>query len=148
MNRRTLFSMTALALVMSVSLYAADKVKLEGVKCVVAGTKAAKDGTEVDYKGAKVFFCCQNCPKAFKADTAKFAAKANKQLVETAQATQVKCPFSGEDIDATTGITVGAAKVAFCCNNCKGKAEKATGDEQVELVFGDKAFEKGFKVQK
>ncbi len=28
----------------------------------------------------------------------------------------------------------------------QGKAEKAKGDEQVDLVFGDKSFEKGFKV--
>jgi YHS domain-containing protein len=148
MIRRALFACAAIAVGLTVTAFAADKIKLEGVKCVVAGSKPAKEGTEVDYKGAKVFFCCMNCPKAFKADTAKFAAKANQQLVATGQATQVKCPLTGEDIDNSTQITFGGAKVAFCCDSCKGKAEKATGDEQVNLIFADKAFDKGFKVNK
>ena len=29
----------------------------------------------VDYKGAKVYFCCPNCPAAFEKDPAKFTAK-------------------------------------------------------------------------
>jgi hypothetical protein len=46
-------------------------------------------------------------------------------------------------------LTVGGAKVQFCCDNCKGKVEKEKGDEQLEMVFSDKAFEKaGFKVEK
>ncbi len=40
-------------------------------------------------------------------------------------------------------IEVGGAKVGFCCDGCKGKAEKLKGDEQVESLFGKKAFEKG-----
>src|SRR4030095_13582907 len=78
------------------------KVKLDGVKCVVAASKDAKEANAVDYKGGKVFFCCMNCPKAFAADTAKFAAKANAQLVATGQAQQEKCPLSGQRIDTAT----------------------------------------------
>jgi YHS domain-containing protein len=131
----------------AVTAYAADEVKLDGVKCVVAGSKDAKAANAVDYKGGKVFFCCMNCPKAFKADTKKFAAKANHQLVATGQAKQAKCPLTGEEVDASTAIEVSGAKIAFCCNMCKGKAEKSK--EQIELLFNDKAFEKaGFKVGK
>jgi YHS domain-containing protein len=130
-----------------VTVYAADEIKLDGVKCVVNAKAAAKAANAVDYKGGKVFFCCMNCPKAFSADTAKFAAKANHQLVATGQAKQTKCPFSGEEIDANTKITVEGATVAFCCDMCKAKAQESK--EQVELLFNDKTFEKaGFKVGK
>jgi hypothetical protein len=67
----------------------------------------------------------------------------------TGQAKQAKCPLSGGDLKDGTEVTIHGAKVKFCCNNCKGKAEKATGDEQVNLVFGEDAFKKGgFKVSK
>jgi YHS domain-containing protein len=116
------------------------------VKCVVAGQKDAKAANSVDYKGGKVFFCCQNCPKAFAGDTAKFAASANHQLVATGQAKQVACPFSGEATDSSTKIKVAGAEVCFCCDMCKAKAEESK--EQIALIFSDKAFDKGFKVGK
>ena len=130
------------------SVYAAD-VKLDGVKCIVAGKNAAKADKTRDYKDGEVYFCCDNCPKEFDKDKAKYATKANAQLVATAQAKQAKCPISGMAVDATKELTVGGAKVQFCCDNCKGKVEKAKDDEKLELVFSDKAFEKaGFKVEK
>lgn len=136
----------ALAAVVAFAAYAADEVKLEGVKCVVAANKDAKAANAVDYKGGKVYFCCMNCPKAFAADKTKFAAKANHQLVATGQATQKACPFSGEAVNADTKIKVSGAEVAFCCDMCKGKAEASK--EQIDLIFNDKAFDKAFKVGK
>jgi YHS domain-containing protein len=130
------------------SAYAAD-VKLDGIKCIVAKDKAANKDKSVDYKGGKVYFCCDNCPKAFAKDEKKFATKANTQLVATGQAVQHKCPLSGEKLDSSTEITVAGAKVQFCCNNCKGDVEKLKGDEQAEKVFSDDAFKKAdFKVEK
>ena len=134
-----------LAFLAVASLIAAEGVKLEGVKCVVAGSKAASEKNAVDYKGGKVYFCCQNCPKAFAADTAKFAAAANAQLVATGQAKQEKCPLSGGALDTATKISVAGADVCFCCEKCQAKAKDAK--DQVEFLFNDKAFEKaGFKV--
>jgi YHS domain-containing protein len=121
----------------------ADKVSLEGVKCLVAGAKDAKAENSVDYLEGKVYFCCQNCPKAFANDKAKFATKANHQLVATKQYEQGVCPFSGGKLDPSTSIEIAGTKVAFCCNNCKGKAEKMKDDEKLESVFGEKAFAKG-----
>lgn len=130
------------------SAYAAD-VKLDGVKCIVNAKADAKADKTADYKGGKVYFCCDNCPKAFAKDEKKFATKANAQLVATKQAVQHKCPLSGQDMNKDTEITVGGAKVQFCCNNCKGKVEKATGDDQLNLVFSDDAFKKAeYKVEK
>lgn len=145
--KKLIVAMMSVAL-LTVAAYAADGVKLDGVACVVAAAKPAKEANSADYKGGKVFFCCQNCPKAFAKDTAKFATSANKQLAATGQAKQIACPYSGKDTAEGTTVKVGGVDVAFCCMNCKGKTEKASAEEAVELVFNDKAFEKGFKVGK
>ncbi len=144
MRARMFVGLAVAAVAVFATAYAADEIKVEGIKCVVAATKDAKAANAVDYKGGKVFFCCMNCPKAFAADTAKFAAKANHQLVATKQAKQVACPFTGEAVDAATKIKVEGAEVAFCCDMCKGKAEASK--DQINLIFADKAFDKGFKV--
>lgn len=142
--KRYAFAVLALS-AMWFSVVIGAEPKLDKAKCPVSG-KEVKAASAVDYKGAKVFFCCDGCPDAFKKDTAKYSAKANQQLVATGQAKEVKCPLAGRDLNPETKIQVAGTDVCFCCNNCKGKASKATGDEQLELVFGDKAFEKGFKI--
>jgi len=124
----------------------AKKVDLEKVKCPVSG-KAVKADATVDYKDAKVYMCCQNCPKAFAKDTKKFATKANMQLVQTKQAKQVACPITGKDVKDAVAKVAGL-EIGFCCNNCKGKVDKAGDSDKLALVFSDKAFKKGFKVPK
>lgn len=130
-----------------VAYAAEEKAKEFKETCPVSGAPAKQDKT-AEYKGAKVYFCCENCPKAFAKDTAKFAVKANKQLVSTGQAVQVKCPLSGGKLNPDASVEVGGTKVTFCCNNCKGKVSEATGDAQAELVFSDAAFAKGYEVKK
>jgi YHS domain-containing protein len=136
------------AVLLAAGLYAAEEIKLDGIKCVVAAKNPAKAENAVDYKGGQVFFCCKNCPKAFAKDTAKFATRANQQLALTKQAKQIACPYSGKELAEGTTVSVGGVDVSFCCKNCKGKTEKASAEDAVEMVFGDKAFDKGFKVSK
>ena len=73
----------AVLLVAAATVVAAE-VNLEGVKCVVA-PKAASASKAVDYKGGKVYMCCGGCVGKFKSNTAKYAEKANHQLVATKQ---------------------------------------------------------------
>lgn len=147
MLSRISIGLAVFAFLAAVTVYAADEVKLDGVKCFVNPKAAAKAANSADYKGGKVFFCCMNCPKAFAADNAKFAARANHQLVATGQAKQSKCPFTGEDVDTATKITVEGAAVCFCCDMCKAKAGESK--DKIADIFNDKAFEKaGFKVGK
>jgi YHS domain-containing protein len=129
---------------LALTVFAAEEVKLEGVKCVIATKNPAKADKFVAYKGAKVFFCCDNCPKKF--DAEKNAVAANHQLIATKQAKQEKCPISGQAVNPEQKTTVKGVEVAFCCDKCKGKVDGAEGDEQAKLVFDNKAFEKGFKV--
>ena len=122
----------------------ANGISLEGVKCIIAGSKDAKEEKAAEWKEGKVFFCCDNCKGKFekmsKEDKDKMAAKSNAQLVATKQYAQAVCPFSGGELNESTKIKVGGAEVAFCCNNCKGKAEKMEGADQLEALFGEKAF--------
>lgn len=122
----------------------ASEVKLEGVKCLIAGRPIAVDKA-ADYKGAKVYFCCGNCLGKFNEDATPFAAKANRQLVETSQAKQKACPLSGAPCKVSVEDGV---KIGFCCNNCLGKYNDATAEERLNLVFSDAAFAKGFEVKK
>lgn len=144
----TLLVLALTAALVMPQLTAEEKDKLNGAKCPVAGTKAAKEDQSAEYRGAKVYFCCGGCPEAFAKDKAKYATKANHQLVQTGQAKQEKCPLSGKDLNKDATVKVAGVTVTFCCNNCKGKVEKAKEDEQLELAFADKAFDNGFKVEK
>ena len=123
-----------------------DKGKF-ALKCPVSGKPAIKDHA-VDYNGGKVYFCCPNCPGAFTGTPEKFAAKANHQLVGTGQAKQKACPFTGGELDTDTKTNVDGVNVCFCCMDCHGKVKAAQGPAQVNLVFTDKAFKKGFEVKK
>ncbi len=117
-------------------------------KCIVSGAPAKQDKA-VDYKGGKIYFCCENCPKAYDKDKAKFSTKANHQLVATGQAKQEKCPLSGGKLNPEAKVKIAGVEVQFCCNMCKGKAEAAKDDAQLELAFSDAAFDKaGFAVPK
>lgn len=137
-------SCLAVLLVACATVVAGD-VDLEGVKCVVAN-KAASADKVAKYKASNVYFCCGNCKAKFTADKKKFAEKANLQLVATKQFEQKNCPLSGGPLDAETAVKVAGVKVAFCCNNCKGKVESAEDDAaKLKLVFTNQAFKKGFK---
>ena len=146
-TKATLFVVALAAALVLPRLFADEKDKLNGAKCPVSG-KPAKAESSVAYRDAKVYFCCDDCPESYNKDKAKFATKANAQLAVTGQAKQQKCPIKNTDLNKDTQIDVGGAKVAFCCNGCKGKVEKAKDDEKLEMVFADKVFEKAFKVEK
>lgn len=126
----------------SVTLWAAD-IDLTDVKCVVA-PKAATMSKSADYKEAKVYFCCGNCQAKFNAKPEDFATPANHQLVATHQFEQKACPISGKPVDESQSTKVSDVTVKFCCGNCKGAVEKAESKQQLDMVFGEKPFEKAF----
>ena len=140
MIRKLMLSAVAVVAVAGATVFAAE-INLEGVKCVVA-PRPADASKSAEYKDGKVFFCCGNCAGKFAATPEKFATASNAQLVSTKQYEQKACPLSGGPLNKETAIKVAGGKVAFCCNNCKGKVESADEKEQVELVFSEKAFEK------
>lgn len=125
----------------------AGKVDLSKIKCVISG-KAINPDAKLEYKKGDVYFCCPGCPSAFTKNKTKYAAKANQQLVATGQYKQKGCPMSGGPVDSEQTVKVAGVEVGFCCEKCSGAASGKEGDEQLNLVFGDKAFEKGFELVK
>ncbi len=122
------------------------EVDLTGAKCPI-GNAQAMAGMSVDYKGGKVYFCCDGCPQAFQADPAKYAAKANHQLFVTGQAKQIACPLTGERISSGVSAKIAGSTVEFCCPSCRDAVDNASDDAaKLDKVFGDEAFEKGFRV--
>src|SRR5262245_41211610 len=136
-------ALAVLALIVANSLRAADEKA--ALKCPVSGKPADATKT-VDFNGGKVQFCCENCPKAFNANSAKFAGKANLQLAQSGQLVQIKCPLTGRPMAADKSVEVGGVKVSLCCGNCLAKASKLSGDEQINLLFADTS--KGFEPAK
>jgi YHS domain-containing protein len=119
----------------------------EGTKCFVGG-KPAKVEAAADYRGGKVFLCCEHCVETFAKDSTKFATLANHQLVTTGQFEQTGCPVSGGGVDAEQVCEVGGVKVAMCCEKCKAKVDgAATEEEKIELVFANASFEKSFAMK-
>jgi hypothetical protein len=125
------------------SLRAADE-KAE-LKCPVSG-QPAKAEHKVAFNGGDVTFCCPNCPKAFNANSAKFAAKANLQLAQSGQLKQIKCPLTGRPVAADKSVAVEGVEVGLCCGGCLAKTKKVEGDELIGLLFTDTS--KGFEPAK
>lgn len=133
-TRLSIAAFAVLALVVGNYLRAADEKP--ALKCPVSG-KAVDATKTVDFNGGKVAFCCENCPKAFNANSKKFAGKANLQLVQSGQLKQVKCPLTGRPMAADKVVEIEGAKIAVCCGNCLAKATKAAGDDQINLLLSD-----------
>lgn len=125
----------------TVSIAADSKVAVDKLKCFISGTAVKEDKTS-DWKDGKVYFCCGNCLKKFDGNKKDFAAKANHQLIASKQVEQKACPFSGGEIKKDFAVEFKGATVAFCCNNCKGKAEKMSDDDKVANLFGEDAYAK------
>ena len=134
----------AVAIVVTANLVAdEDKLDLDGITCPVSN-KAVNEEVTADYLAGHIYLCCPGCVGPFEKDSAKFSTKANMQLAATKQVKQVGCPISGRDVDNAVTSEVGGVTVGYCCKGCQGKVKKAEGDDQLALVFSNKAFKKGF----
>ena len=121
----------------------AEDEKKFTAKCPVSG-EPAKEEQFTAYKEKKAYFCCEKCKAAFDAEPAKFAVKANHQLVQTKQFQQKKCPITGADFKKEESARVSNVTVRFCCEKCKGSVQSAEADAKLEMIFAEKVFKKAF----
>ncbi len=135
----------ALILLATGTLLAADELDITGAMCPVGGSHAVET-ISVDYRGGKVYFCCGGCDSSFLGDPGKYAAKANQQLVVTGQAKQTASPLSGKAVNAAYSLELGGAKVLFASEAERDGVAAQEEAAQVEAVFNDEAFDKGFQV--
>lgn len=138
--------LAVLAIGANSSLFGQD---LSGVKCIVHGTANATLEATVDYRDAKVYFCCDNCAEKFRAEMdnadSEMLVKANHQLVLTGQFTQKSCPLTGREVASDKMVEVGGAKVGVCCGGCLAKVEGGADlATKAKMVFASAPFEKGF----
>jgi YHS domain-containing protein len=115
--------------------------------CPVSGKPAGEDHVVELKNGDKVYFCCDNCPKAFKANQKKYTPQVHRQLLETGQVAQVACPLTGKKMDKDHTAKAGEAEIAFCCEKCQAKYEKASDEEKLKMAFAGKDFNQGFTRQ-
>jgi YHS domain-containing protein len=118
--------------------------------CPVSGKPAGEDHMVERKNGGvaeKIYFCCDKCPEAFKADPKKFRPAVNRQLLETAQLVEVACPFTGKPLNKEAKAETGTTEVAFCCEKCLAKFNDASDEEKLKLAFSPAAIKKGFTKQ-
>jgi YHS domain-containing protein len=148
-SRWMLMSLLVTALVAVGGLKAAKEEAKKEFKatCPVSGKPAGESHVVELKNGDKVYFCCDNCPKEFKKNPKKYDLQVKRQLLETEQVVQVACPLTGKPMSKDHKAKVGEAEVAFCCEKCEGKFEKASDEEKLKLLFAAKDFDKGFTRQ-
>ena len=121
----------------------AGEPNLEGIKCVLSG-EPAKANVTSEFDEYTVYFCCNQCVKAFNKDQKKHAAKALHQIVATKQAKQETCPKSGKSLNPDVVLEVDGVDIAFCCRGCKSWATKLSPDARIARIFDPKVFAKNF----
>jgi YHS domain-containing protein len=120
-----------------------EKDPLAGIKCPVSDEQVTDQS--IEYRGARLNFCCEKCVAAFQESPRQYAAKANLQLVATEQAKQVGCVFcKKKKLLPDTEMEIGGVKIRFGCHGCMQHVRKAK--DRVEAAFNDEQFEKGFVV--
>jgi len=121
----------AVAVLTASPTLAADKGKAQTV-CPMSGKPINKE-VHVDQDGKRVYFCCQDCVKEFKADPAKAMAKLKDEEIMLADAPhemhemhkmQSVCPVSGKPIDKANFVDYKDKRVYFCCPHCPDAFKK------------------------
>lgn len=90
--------------------------------CPVSGGAVNAD-YRAEYQGQYVYFCCKDCPGAFKADPEKFVAKMSKEERELIKTNEL-CLVSKEPVVKEFWSEDSGRKVYFCCAGCKASFDK------------------------
>ena len=80
----------------------------------------------VEYKGKKVYFCCDTCVSLFEKDPEKYISKlpqfkTDETVASVATPQQTQCPVMGGPINKDIFIEYKGKKVYFCCDGCDDK---------------------------
>jgi len=122
--------MVALAFVLAAGAAVAEQHEGKPqTACPVSGKPIDKASSpHIDFQGQRIYFCCDNCPPAFRKDPESFFAKAAEAGV-VFENIQTTCPVSGEtlgegDMGEPVSIQYQGRTVKFCCKMCVSKFEK------------------------
>lgn len=71
----------------------------------------------IEQEGRKVYFCCEDCVKEYKADPGK-----HKVALANSYSYQTKCPVMGEPINPKASTTLSTGEtIYYCCKRCDKK---------------------------
>jgi YHS domain-containing protein len=99
----------------------ADQGCCQGAICPVSGKPANKE-IFTEYKGQKVYFCCNDCKAAFEKDPAKYEAKIFKPTDACQKDSTISCPkAAGKKCDKASG----------CCKSDEKMGDKAKGCKEI-----------------
>lgn len=105
-----------------------------GPLCPVSGNPI-KESVSVDYKGKKVYFCCEKCLGKFNESPDKFKDQVKAQWSAMIPLRmQVTCPGCGKPASDKFASTENGETIHFCCEECKGKWDK--GDQDMRKALG------------
>ena len=140
-----LVAVMALATVIGwgVSSRADDAKSDSDMKCPVSGKPASKDHA-VDYDGGKVYFCCDDCPKAFQKDPSKYAAKAHLQMALTGQLDANRLPLQPQAGQPREDSRCRRREGRLLLRRLREGVEGMSQDDLIKKVFTD--ISKTFKV--
>ena len=104
-----------------VSLAAENKTKPQEL-CPVMGHKIDRK-VYTDYQGRRIYFCCTDCVKKFKANPAAYQTKTAAQSEVSAGGArkQTECPVMGMKITPGVYVDFKGKRVSFCCPSCLEK---------------------------
>lgn len=96
-----------------------DKHKGNQTKCPVMGNPVNMD-SYTDYKGYRIFFCCDGCKDSFAENPDSYIEKMKAEGVELMKLKeQSVCPVSGKELASKEVFADYEGKrIYFCCPNC------------------------------
>ncbi|MCO6437559.1 MAG: efflux RND transporter periplasmic adaptor subunit [Phycisphaerae bacterium] len=82
----------------------------------------------IDYKGAKIYFCCWGCDEKFRAEPEKYIPKLPESIQKQIRDAdsrdtekQTLCPVMGGEIDPKVYTDFHGVRIYFCCPPCIDK---------------------------
>ena len=105
--------------------------------CPVMGHKIDSK-VYTDYQGRRIYFCCTECVKKFKANPAAYQTKTAAQSTVPASGArrQTECPVMGMKITPGVYIDYKGKRVSFCCPSCLEKFN-ANPEELIRKMEAD-----------
>ncbi len=124
----TIVLMVTLALALNVMAENAksNKVKKEVIAqkiCPVMGGKINKN-LYYEYKGHKIYVCCQGCIATVKKDPEKYLKKVQANIAKNAVVKQTICPVMGGKINKNLYYEYKGHKIYVCCQGCIAAVKK------------------------
>ena len=89
-------------------------------KCPITGNKIDSQSF-TDYKGSRVYYCCQKCDKKFLSEPQKYLSEMSRAGVTPAKL-QTTCPVTGDGISEDDfEVKTLKGTILVCCKKCVKK---------------------------